>query len=210
MIVEARRIIDISQPVDASIGVWPGDTPFSAEFTWKMADGDACNVSRVVTSPHNGTHADAPVHFVPGAAGIGDVPLDAYLGACWVLDGPRSGQVEPVHFDGVDLVAYPRLLIRTRDDDSTRFPASFVSLSAPAARALCDRGVRLVGLDTPSMDPVDSKSMHAHHVLLPGAIAILENLVLSHVEPGPYELIALPLRWLGLDASPVRAVLREL
>lgn len=205
-----RRLIDISQRVDASVGVWPGDTPFSAEFTWKMADGDACNVSRVVTSPHNGTHADAPVHFVPGAAGIGDVPLDAYIGPCWVLDGPRTGQVQPEHFESVDLRAHPRLLIRTRDDESTDFPTEFVTLSPAAAQALRNRGAFLVGLDTPSMDPVDSKTMHAHHVLLPGAIAILENLVLAHVPPGAYELIALPLRWSGLDASPVRAVLREL
>lgn len=205
-----RRLIDISQPVDASIGVWPGDTPFSAEFTWKMSDGDACNVSRVITSPHNGTHADAPVHFVPGAAGIGEVALDAYLGPCWVLDGPRTGQVTRAHFAHVDLVAYPRLLIRTRDEASTGFPTAFVSLAPDAAQALHERGVRLIGLDTPSMDPVDSKTMHAHHVLLPGNIAILENLALAHVQPGPYELIALPLRWLGLDASPVRAVLREL
>jgi arylformamidase len=208
--VTTRRLIDISQPVDASIGVWPDDTPFSAEFTWSMASGAACNVSRVVTSPHNGTHADAPVHFVPGAAGIGEVDLDAYVGPCWVIDGPRHGQVEPGHFARVDFERYPRLLVRTRDDDSTRFPSSFVTLAPDAAKALRDRGARLIGLDTPSMDPVDSKTMHAHHVLLPGNIAILENLVLAHVQQGPYELIALPLRWIGLDASPVRAVLREL
>lgn len=205
-----RRIIDISQPVETTIGVWPGDTPFSWEFTWSMDAGAACNVSRVTTSPHNGTHADAPVHFLPGSAGIGEVDLDAYVGPCWVLDGPRRGQVEPEHFADVDLQKYPRLLVRTRDDDSTLFPSSFVSLSPAAAQALHARGGRLIGLDTPSMDPVDSKSMHAHHVLLPGNIAILENLVLAHVQPGPYELIALPLRWIGLDASPVRAVLRDL
>jgi arylformamidase len=204
------RLIDISQPVDAEVGVWPGDTPFSSEFTWKMSEGAACNVSRITTSPHNGTHADAPLHFIPGAAGIGEVALAPYLGPCWVVDGPRSGQVQPDHFAEVDFTTHPRLLVRTRDEAQRSFPPDFVSLSPVAARSLRDRGACLIGLDTPSMDPLESKDTPSHHVLLPAGIAILENLVLAHVEPGPYELIALPLRWTGLDASPVRAVLRTL
>ena len=202
------RIIDISQPVDASVGVWPGDTPFSAEFTWSLAGGDACNVSRVTTSPHNGTHADAPLHFLDGAPGIGDVPLDAYLGPCVVVDGPREGAILPEHVADVDVGATPRVLVRTRDENGTDFPERFVSFSPEAARALVDRGAVLLGLDTPSVDAVDSKDLPAHHTLLPTRTAILENLQLAHVEAGVYELIALPLRWTGLDASPVRAVLR--
>ena len=205
-----RRILDISQPVDATTGVWPGDTPFSAEFSWSMEHGSSCNVSRVTTSPHNGTHADAPLHFVPGADGIGEVELDPYLGPCWVVDGPREGQVRPEHFADVDLERHPRLLVRTREEATVGFPDPFVSLSPEAATALRERGAVLIGLDTPSMDPVDSRELPAHKTLLPARIAILENLVLWHVEPGPYELIALPLRWTGLDASPVRAVLRDL
>ncbi len=204
-----RRIIDISQPVNAAIGVWPGDTPFSSEFSWDMKKGASCNVSRITTSPHNGTHADAPLHFLPEGAGIGEVPLLPYLGPCVVIDGPREGQVEPGHFDGIDLADTPRILVRTRDDAGTEFPENFVSLSREAARWLADRGALLIGLDTPSMDPFDSKTMDAHHALLGARVAILENLVLAHVQPGNWELIALPLRWSGLDASPVRAVLRE-
>ena len=203
------RIIDISQPVDASIGVWPGDTPFSAEFTWDMARGASCNVSRIVTSPHNGTHADAPLHFRPGGAGIGDVDLESYVGPCVVVDGPREGSVEATLFAGIDLAITPRILVRTRDEGGTEFRRDFVSLSEGAARWLADNGVRLIGLDTPSMDPFDSKTMDAHHALLAAPVAILENLVLAHVDPGVYELIALPLRWTGLDASPVRAILRR-
>lgn len=203
------RIIDISQPVDRSIGVWPGDTPFFAEFTWDMATGSSCNVSRVETSPHNGTHADAPLHFRRGGRGIGEVGLDAYLGPCVVIDGPREGTVGPEFFAGIDLANTPRILVRTRQEEITEFRRDFVSLSPEAARWLADHGARLIGLDTPSMDPFESKTMDAHHALLAAEVAILENLVLSHVEPGEYELIALPLRWRGLDASPVRAVLRE-
>ena len=205
-----RRIIDISQPVDATTSVWPGDTPFSSEFRWDMDQGASCNVSRITTSPHNGTHADAPLHFLPGAAGIGALPLGPYLGPCVLIDGPRQGLIEPRHFDGIDLANTPRILVRTRDDAGTEFPTNFVSLSGDAARWLADHGALLIGLDTPSMDPFDSKTMDAHHALLGARVAILENLVLAHVEPGYWELIALPLRWSGLDASPVRAVLREL
>jgi arylformamidase len=205
----ARRIIDISQPVDSSIGVWPGDTPFTSEFTWDMAAGSSCNVSRIQTSPHNGTHADAPLHFLPGTPGIGDVGLDPYLGLCVVVDGPEKGQIQPDDFSGIDLAKTPRILVRTRQSSETGFREDFVSLSVDAARWLAENGARLVGLDTPSMDPFDSKTMDSHHALLGARIAILENLLLAHVEPGIYELIALPLRWPGLDASPVRAVLRE-
>jgi arylformamidase len=206
----ARRIIDISQPVDAGIGVWPGDTPFRSEFTWDMDQGASCNVSRITTSPHNGTHADAPLHFLPGAPGIGEVGIEAYLGPCRVVDGPRSGQIGPEDLDGIDLANTPRILVRTREDDDRDFRREFVSLSTEAARWLAAEGALLVGLDTPSVDPSESKTMESHHALLGGGVAILENLVLSHVDPGVWELVALPLRWVGLDASPVRAVLREL
>jgi arylformamidase len=174
-----------------------------------MALGASCNVSRISTSPHNGTHADAPLHYLPGAKGIGNVDLAPYLGPCRVLEGPRSGQVRIEHLDGTDFARTPRILVRTHQSTDTGFREDFVSLDAEAARWLAARGVKLVGLDTPSMDPFDSKTMDAHHALLGAGVAILENLSLAHVEPGEYELIALPLRWPGLDASPVRAVLRE-
>jgi len=123
--VDRGRLIDISQPVDPSIGTFPGDTPFSWEFTWSLAAGDSCNVSRVVTSPHNGTHADAPLHFEDGATGIGDVELDRYVGPCWVVDGPREGLLQPEHLRSIDVDTYPRLLVRTRDDARTGFPDEF-------------------------------------------------------------------------------------
>lgn len=205
-----RRIIDISQAVDADVGVWPGDTPFSFDFTWKLADGDACNVSRVTTSPHNGTHADAPLHFLADGASIGEVDLHRYLGPCVVVDGPRTGAILPSHLTGIDVAATPRVLVRTRDENSNAFPEPFVSFAPEAAAWLVERGALLLGLDTPSVDAVDSKDLPSHHTVLPADMAILENLQLAHVEPGVYELIALPLRWMGLDASPVRAVLRTL
>jgi arylformamidase len=247
--IHPRALIDISQPVTPRTGAWPGDTPFSYRWTWSIARGDSCNVSAVQASPHVGSHADAPVHFLEGAAGIGEVELHHYLGPCWVLDGPEHGLVQPEHLAPIDLRAYPRVLLRTRRplalapalpsapapvpapapapaaapapassrtasapagaEPPEEFPSNFVALGPEAARHLASRGALLVGLDTPSMDPFDSKDLPSHHILAAAGVAILENLVLAHVAPGPYELIALPLRWLGLDASPVRAVLRE-
>ncbi len=206
------KIIDISQPVSPRAGAWPGDTPFSFEWKWSLDHGDSCNVSSVTASPHVGTHADAPLHFLADGASIAEVPLECYWGPCLVLDGPREGLVRPEHFDSVDFATTPRVLIRTHDqpaDDPVGFPKVFVALSPEAAQALRDRGAQLVGLDTPSMDPVDSKELPAHKILASARVAILENLALSHVKPGAYELLALPLRWQGLDASPVRAALRS-
>jgi len=205
-----HELIDISQPVTPSTGAWPGDTPFSFRWTWSMREGSSCNVSAVTASPHVGTHADAPLHFDPEGESVGEVELDRYVGPCWVADGPREGLVEPRHLEGLDLERWPRLLLRTRPEADEAFPSSFVALGPEAAQTLRDSGVRLIGLDTPSMDPFDSQELPAHHILSDARIAILENLVLAHVEPGPYELLALPLRWMGLDASPVRAVLRRI
>jgi arylformamidase len=206
----AGDLIDISQPVSPQTGVWPGDTPFSFEWTWSMREGSSCNVSAVTASPHVGTHADAPLHFDPQGPGIDAVELDRYVGPCRVIDGPRSGLIGPEHLQDIDFASTPRILVRTRDTADAAFPEQFVSLSPEAARFLTTAHARLIGLDTPSMDPFDSKDLPAHKTLAQARIAILENLVLAHVTPGRYELLALPLRWEGLDASPVRAALRVL
>jgi len=211
--MKARRLIDISQPVSPQTGAWPGDIPFSYRWTWSMETGAACNVSAVTASPHVGTHADAPLHFDPQGPGIGEVELECYAGPCWVLEGPTDRLIEPADLVSWDAEGFPRLLVRTRHappDVTPPFPESFVALSPEAAETLAQRGALLIGLDTPSMDPFHSKDLPAHKRLAAARIAILENLVLGHVPPGPYELLALPLRWPGLDASPVRAALRPL
>ncbi len=201
---------DISQPVCSETGHWPGDTAFAATFTWSLAQGDSCNVSRVQTSPHVGTHADAPLHFLVQGRGIGECDLEPYLGPCWVIRGPSEGQILPHHLGDVDFERFPRLLVRTGDQNPLAFRSDFVSLHVEAAQYLAEKGARLIGLDTPSMDPFESTELPAHHALLTAGVALLENLQLAEVSAGPYELLALPLRWVGLDASPVRAVLRAL
>lgn len=204
-------LFDISQELDERGAVFPGDTPFSARPVMRMADGGSCDVSTVTMSVHAGTHADAPSHFQPGAAAIADVPLQPYLGPARVVELGVAGAIEPRHLDEVAVDAPPRLLFKTGTaPDRTRFAHGSAHLSRAAADALGARGVLLVGIDTPSVDHTDSNELGAHRALLAAGVAILENLVLAHVPAGDYELIALPLKLVGLDAAPVRAVLREL
>ena len=208
------RLIDISQPVSPRSGTWPGDMPFAYKWTWSLQKGESCNVAAVRMSPHVGTHADAPLHFLADAPSIGEMELERYCGPCWVLDGPRDRHVEAEDLAAVDTSTHPRILVRTLPAGSTAdpdvFSEDFVALTPGAAEWLHEHNASLIGLDTPSMDPFDSKGLPAHKSLAAAQIAILENLVLGHVEPGPYELFAFPLKWEGLDASPVRAVLRSL
>jgi arylformamidase len=140
-----------------------------------------------------------------------DLPLERYLGPCRVVKVPPQPLIEPRHLDGIDLSNPPRLLLKTESvRDRKTFPERFSALSPELAALLGEKRVLLVGLDTPSVDPFDSKTLDAHHALAHGGVAILEGLILDGVPEGVYELIALPLRLAGLDASPVRAVLRTL
>jgi arylformamidase len=204
-------LYDITPPIRPGIPVWPGDTEYSAELTWSIARGDSVNVSAVTTTPHLGAHADAPFHVAEGGATVADLPLEPFLGPCRVVEVPPEPLILPEHLPGVDLGDPPRLLLKTGSvGDRSRFPERFSALSPELARALGAAGALLVGLDTPSVDPFDSKDLAAHHALVAGGVVNLEGLLLADVPPGLYELIALPLRLEGLDASPVRAVLRPL
>ena len=169
-------------------------------------------VSHFATTVHAGTHADAPLHYSPGGASAAEVPLDAYIGRCRVVDARGQGAAISAAFVTANIPAPPpRVLFRTFETFPHRhWPDRFTCVAADAVRALADAGVRLVGLDSPSLDPQDSKTMDAHRAVLAADMRVLEGLVLDDIPPGDYELIALPLKLAGLDASPVRAVLREL
>ena len=204
-------LYDLSPTIRQGTPVWPGDTPYTASFTWSIADGATVNVSAITTTPHLGSHADAPLHTEPRGEGIADLALERYLGPCRVVKVPPLPLIEPRHVDGLDLASPRRLLFKSESvRDRKSFPERFSALSPELAGLLAERGVLLVGLDTPSVDPFDSKTLDAHHALARGGVAILEGLVLDGVPEGVYELIALPLKLAGLDASPVRAVLRSL
>jgi arylformamidase len=162
-----------------------------------------------VATAHLGAHADAPSHYGPDAPAIDARPLDLYLGPCQVVDAPVPGRSRVTLADLRSEVSAPRVLIRTGTyPDPTRFDEGFAALCPSLVTALHGRGVRLVGVDTPSVDLFSSKDLPSHRAFLSHDMAILEGLVLRNVPPGRYELIALPLRLVGFDASPVRAVLR--
>ena len=208
------RIWDISEPIDEATATFPGDTPFSRRWVQRLEHGAACNVSAMTMSVHVGTHADAPLHFDAAGADIAAVDLRRYLGRCRVVDVRGAGQPPLVPASALSpalLRGAERILLRTRDRHDHRvFDEGFTALGAAAARALIEAGIALVGIDTPSMDHATSKRLDGHRELLRGGVALLENLDLTGVPAGDYELIALPLRIVGGDSSPVRAILREL
>jgi len=205
------RLWDISQPLRPSLPVWPGDTAFVSRPRWTIGEGSPVNVASFETSTHAGTHADAPLHYDPAGAGAGEVGLDAYIGPCSLVDARGCGAMITRDFVSTLAELPSRVLFRTY----ARFPhdtwrSDFTAVAADAITLLAEMGVRLIGVDGPSLDPQDSKTMDAHHAVLAADMRILEGLVLDDVPPGDYELIALPLRLVGLDSSPVRAVLRAL
>lgn len=203
-------LIDISPPIDATIAVWPGDTPFSQTFNAEMSAGANLTLSDVRTTLHVGAHTDAASHYVRDGEDIASRSLDYYVGRCNVVhvNVGRGERILPRHIEGKRLDA-PRILFRTGTfPDPRNWNDDFASLSPELIDALHERGVILVGIDTPSVDPFDSKPLESHHALARHNMANLEGLVLDSVAEGDYELIALPLRIAGGDASPVRAVLR--
>jgi arylformamidase len=173
--------------------------------------GSPVNVASFETSTHAGTHADAPLHYDPAGADAAGLDLSPYLGPCRVVDVRGAGPAVAAAFLATRLAdPPPRVLLRTYE----MFPhhawdPAFTAVAAETIDWLAAHGVRLIGVDAPSLDPQDSKTMDAHHAVRAHGLRILEGLVLDHVPPGDYELIALPLKLAGLDSSPVRAVLRS-
>jgi arylformamidase len=208
------KLFDISEPISPATAVWPGDTPFSSRWVMEMDSGAACNVSTITMSVHCGTHTDSPFHYDSHGAAIDAVPLHKYIGRCRVVQVTPQGEpaaVPVAAIEGDILAGVSRVLFKTVNrHDATRFDTAFCSLGPAVAETLATRRFDLVGIDTPSMDHFSSKDMRSHNLLLRGGVAILENLDLSAIEPGDYELIALPLKIVGSDSSPVRAILRTL
>lgn len=208
-----KRIRDISPPLVPGIPVWPGDQAYREVRTATLGPGCPVNVSAVAMSTHTGAHVDAPFHFAEDGATVGAVDLAPYLGPARVVDLRGVRRVEPGHLAAAlgDPACPPRLLLRTREKAvAGPWDPDFPVVSAAAVEAIAQRGCILVGVDTPSLDPEAAESLDAHLAAHRHGLAILEGLVLDQVPAGNYELIALPLKFMNLDASPVRAVLREL
>lgn len=204
-------IFDISPTVSPDLPIWPGDTPFSASTTWQLGEHCPVQVSRVALSTHTGAHCDAPSHFIDGGQTIDRVGLDAYIGACRVIHCVGAPRIEPFHVQPFLDDVPPRVLLRTYLHAPLRtWDRNFPGVAPEAVDLLASHGVRLIGVDTPSLDPQESKTMDAHRRVHTHGIAILEGIVLDEIAAGDYELVALPLKLAGLDASPVRAILRTL
>ena len=206
-----KKLWDISPPVSTESPLFPGDQAYAQQWTATIGPGCPVNLSAITMSPHIGAHADAPLHYGADEPTIGTVDLEPYLGPCRVvhaIDG--APLVEPRHLQHASSNLPPRVLVRTCTRAPTAWSADFASFAPETIDWLADRGVRLVGIDSQSVDPADSKALPSHHRLLARGLRVLENLVLDAIEPGDYELIALPLKLVQADASPVRAVLREL
>lgn len=203
------RIIDISPEVSAETAVYPGDTRFSRNVSFDIKNGDHLTLSDMTSTLHIGAHADAPNHYHLEGAGIGERDLDYYIGPCQIIELKLSTQSSAQIQDlkGVEIKA-PRVLFKTSSFLNTKvWSKEFNSLSHELIEYLAAKGVRLIGIDTPSIDPEDSKNLSAHKAVYKNDMAILEGLILENVSPGLYFLLAQPLKIKNADASPVRAVL---
>lgn len=205
------KLYDITRPITAKLAVWPGDTPFSSRTVLSIEQGDSVNLTTITTTSHLGTHADAPSHFLGGGLTIDQAPLSAYLGPATVVTVEReSGPLTPADFPHLDWSGVERLLVRSTASSTPldQFPTAFVYPSPELADWLGRCGLVLFGSDAPSMDALTSKTLEGHKALQRNGLAILEGLLLGHVPDGVYDLVALPLKIIGGDGSPLRAVLR--
>lgn len=200
-------LLDISQPVTTRTAAWPGDEPFSCGWTAQTPD---LHLGWAKTSPHVGTHVDAPIHFDAAGGRVGALPLDAFLGPALVVDARGHHALDADLLRGLDLAASPRVLFRTRERaDPERFEPRFPVLTPAAIEALRAARVRLVGVDQASFDPFDAKQLVIHRALAAAGMVNVENLRLDDVSAGRYELLAAPIRWDDMDAAPLRALLRK-
>jgi arylformamidase len=207
----ARVIRDISTPLSAATDVWEGDTRLGVRPVMSKSSGCSVNVATIEMTVQIGTHVDAPLHFREDGADIATVPLDPFLGRARVVRVHTAGAITRAALEGLDLTGVERLLVNTRSKPGPmRFAEPFAYLEPAAAEYLTGFGIVLFGIDSFSVDDRESQELLSHHALDRAGCSILEGLVLFDVPEGDYELIALPLPLVDCDASPVRAVLRDL
>ncbi len=209
------KIWDISRTLSDDFAEWPGDMPFHFELTKRIAEGEAVNLGTVRMSVHNGTHADGRFHFDPKGQTIEQVELASYLGPATIVDLTKdfsAGGKDLIEVDNLlsqenAIAETSRILIKTGLwNDSTIFPKEIPVITPEVAEWLQARGVKLFGVDLPSVDAIDAKILRNHHALASAGIAIIESLDLSDVEAGIYNFVALPLKIADGDGAPLRAI----
>lgn len=204
-------IYDISPPITLNLAVWPGDHPLKISPQAAFSSGDHYNLSAIETSLHIGAHVDAPLHMRNEGTSVDELSLEYFLGPCQVVtvDVPSGEEIYPHHLK--TRIFESRVLFRTNSyGDLNRFSTDFNGLSLELVEELYIQGIMTVGIDTPSVEIYSSEDMLVHKTLFKREMGVLEGLMLRHVPDGIYELIALPLRLKGLEASPVRAILRKI
>lgn len=206
------KLIDITPPVRPGMAVFPGDAPCAVRQTFAIGPECPVNVTEIALSTHCGAHADAPLHYDENGKAIDQLDLSEFIGPARLIDARGPGDLcAPEEIADALEDAPQRVLLRLMDRiDPMVWPTGFRTLAPETMKLLADKGVRLIGVDVPSVDPETSKALPSHMVARRHDMRILENLALFEAEPGNYELIALPLKLEGLDAAPVRAVLREM
>ena len=205
-----KEWIDITQTLSTRIATWPGDTLFEYELTATKDEGGAANVGTIRASLHTGTHADAPFHYVSEGKTLDMLDVNMYIGRAKVVSVAGASEIGREELEGFDLTGVERLLLKTMNTASPeKFPDRINNLKENIGPFLKEKGIFLIGTDQPSVDSVESKDLLAHHSLFNNDVYIIENLLLENVEPGDYDLIALPLKIEGADGSPIRAVLRK-
>ncbi|SDB83150.1 Kynurenine formamidase [Pelagirhabdus alkalitolerans] len=202
--------IDISIALSNELEVWPGDTPFSYQLSYTKEETGSSNIGEIRTSVHNGTHIDAPFHFDQKGQTIDELDVNTFVKQVCVVDVTGVETIKPAHLSSLSEGDYSGVLFHTMTRDDHTFPEIYPVISDELAPFLQARGIDLIGTDAPSVDPIDSKSLSAHHACLNNEIALLENLKLNTIAPGLYQLIALPLKIKRSDASPVRAIIRPI
>jgi arylformamidase len=205
------ELIDISRPLHKGVPNWPGDTAFNYEVSWSKEQSGSVNVGKVTMSIHTGTHIDAPFHFDNDGKRVKDLDINLYVGEALVIDMTEKESIGAAELKDIKFHGVARVLFRTNSwEDENVFPTNITYLREDIGPFLADNGVKLIGVDVPSVDPLNSKALSAHHGLHKHGIHILEGIKLDHVQPGNYELMALPLALADADGSPVRAVLKPI
>lgn len=212
------RIYDVSVPLSEVTPTYPGDPGIEIKPWHSMAKGESSNVSLLHFGAHSGTHVDAPAHFIRDGSRVDTLPLESLIGPALVVEVPSMMKIIDEDFVAkLDLAHTVRILFKTRNSDfwntpSEGFRSDYTYLASEAAKLMVKAGVKLVGIDYLSIEQFKSDKFETHLMLLGNGVTILEGLDLREIEPGPYELICLPLRIAGGsgDGAPARAVLRSL
>jgi arylformamidase len=206
--------IDVSVPLHNGMVTWPGDAPFERTSTLQIANGDACNLSQISTTAHVGTHMDAPRHYLEGAAGIESAPIAATIGPARVIQIHDEEAIRIAELEPYRIAEGERVLFKTRNSETCwetdHFQKKYIYVLPETARYLAERGIQTVGVDYLSVAGFESGGSETHRILLEAGIWIIEGLMLEQVEPGEYELVCLPLKIVGGDGAPARALVRKL